>query len=241
MVRQSNKCPFAVSAAGQVYAVFGMGNPVLTLGTRGGTLLYARNFIVASFPTTCSNALANECPLAAVIAAAPSCQFPAAPAVIILPLACPGFSGGYMRISFVKKLQQLCTLAGEGIAIIECDNNHSGVFEYTNLSPITSNTSSRTVVPRYVSIPTALLEVSDGSSDTSSDKFEDQMSDYTAKEEQIIWCDFTRVRERNDDGLWLCGLVYLVVLLWLTMWYRLDQRLVEDLFNRRLRNPQSIK
>ncbi|KRZ64197.1 hypothetical protein T08_1790, partial [Trichinella sp. T8] len=62
----------------------------LTLGTRGGALLYARNFILPSFPTTCSNALANEWPLAALIASAPFCQFPAAPATIILPFTCPG-------------------------------------------------------------------------------------------------------------------------------------------------------
>ncbi|KRX40954.1 hypothetical protein T05_3670 [Trichinella murrelli] len=65
-------------------------NFVCTFGTAGGTLLYARNFIFASFVTTPVNDPANECPLGSVSAAAPFSQFPGAVERSTLPLACVG-------------------------------------------------------------------------------------------------------------------------------------------------------
>ncbi|KRZ81791.1 hypothetical protein T08_11352 [Trichinella sp. T8] len=63
---------------------------VCNLGTAGGTLLYARNFIFPSFATTPVNDAANECPLGFVSGAAPSAQFPGAVERSTLPLACVG-------------------------------------------------------------------------------------------------------------------------------------------------------
>ncbi|KRZ00845.1 hypothetical protein T11_2963 [Trichinella zimbabwensis] len=60
-------------------------NLVCTFGSPGGSLLYARNFIAGLFPTTCSNAFANECPLLFASGAAPSSHAPALPARIIFP------------------------------------------------------------------------------------------------------------------------------------------------------------
>ncbi|KRY02500.1 hypothetical protein T12_3513, partial [Trichinella patagoniensis] len=63
---------------------------VFTFGTAGGTLLYARNFISLLACTTCSKVAANEWPPLLLSGAAPSSQFPAALARIILPVFCRG-------------------------------------------------------------------------------------------------------------------------------------------------------
>ncbi|KRY43750.1 hypothetical protein T03_4128 [Trichinella britovi] len=60
-------------------------------GIPGGALLYARNFALLSFPTTCCSAVANECRASLVNGCAPFCQAAAAVDSIILPLACPEF------------------------------------------------------------------------------------------------------------------------------------------------------
>ncbi|KRX34255.1 hypothetical protein T05_11800 [Trichinella murrelli] len=65
-------------------------NFVCTLGTAGGTLLYARNFIFGESATTPVNDTANECPLGSVSGAAPLSQFPGAVERSTLPLACVG-------------------------------------------------------------------------------------------------------------------------------------------------------
>ncbi|KRX56754.1 hypothetical protein T09_11879 [Trichinella sp. T9] len=65
-------------------------NFVCTLGTAGGTLLYARNFIFGESNTTPVNDPANECPAAAVSGATPSAQFAGAVERSTLPLACVG-------------------------------------------------------------------------------------------------------------------------------------------------------
>ncbi|KRX51680.1 hypothetical protein T09_3450, partial [Trichinella sp. T9] len=58
-------------------------------GTPGGALLYARNFALGLFPTTCCSAVANECCASLVNGCAPFCQATAAADSIILPLASP--------------------------------------------------------------------------------------------------------------------------------------------------------
>ncbi|KRZ16564.1 hypothetical protein T11_8922 [Trichinella zimbabwensis] len=84
---QTNDQPIALIC---VSAIVMQINFVCTLGTAGGTLLYARNFISAAFVTTPVNDTANECPAAAVSAAAPLSQFPGAVERSTLPLACVG-------------------------------------------------------------------------------------------------------------------------------------------------------
>ncbi|KRX15328.1 hypothetical protein T07_12009 [Trichinella nelsoni] len=65
-------------------------NFVFTFGIPGGTLLYAKNFTSALFPTTSFSVTANECPALSVTAAAPFTQLSGASEARNLPLSCVG-------------------------------------------------------------------------------------------------------------------------------------------------------